>query len=285
MWRDDADEVCVFIYRGVPVKVPVYSLAGKVKGQVSLDRVFSSQVRTDLIIRGFLAERSKQRQPYGADTLAGMRSSAHYHGRRHARNTMMNREIARMARIHGQGFLNFTARIVPQAVKGRKAHPPKAAKIWELKLNKKERSRAIISALAASADKEKVIARGHKLNGIEKLPLVVEDKLQALKKTKDAVSALKALGLSEELERVKEKKVRAGKGKTRGRRYRRKKGPLLIVKEDRGIVKAAENIAGVEVADPNSLTVGLLAPGSLPGRIVIWTKSAIEGIREAGWFK
>lgn len=262
------------------ISIPVYKMDGSKKGTISLGKTFLESVRFDLIQRAFISEQSKKRQPYGADELAGKRTSAHYHGRRGTYFTMMNREMARMKRIHGQGFLNYTARFVPQAVKGRKAHPPKPEKDFEKKINKKEKKKALLSAIAATFKKDFVEARGHVLNGVETLPIIIEDKLESTQKTKDVVSVLEKLGLKKELERVKEKKVRAGKGKRRGRKYKKKKGPLIIVKEDRGIKKAVKNIPGFDVSTLKELNVSLLAPGGMPGRFCIWSESAIKELEK-----
>jgi len=191
---------------------------------------------------------------------------------------MMNREMARLPRLHGDTApgLYFAARKVPQAVKGRKAHPPKAEKIWEEKINKKERKKAILSAIAATAVKELVEARGHKVEKVKQLPIVVVDDLEKVTKTSEVRELLKKLGLESELERIKEKKVRAGKGKRRGRRYKKKVGPLFVIAEDKGIVKAARNLPGVDVCLVENLNAELLAPGGQPGRLTIWSKAAVE---------
>ncbi|RLJ09897.1 MAG: 50S ribosomal protein L4 [Candidatus Aenigmatarchaeota archaeon] len=257
------------------MKVPVYGLNGEVKGEISLAKAFSESIREDLITRAVVSEQSKKRQPYGADPLAGKRTSAHYHGRRDRRYTMMNREMARMARIHGSGFLHMTARFVPQAVKGRKAHPPKAEKIFEKDINKKEWLKALRSAIAATANKEVVNARGHKINDIS-VPVVVDDSIEKLKKTKDVLKLLEKLKLLNEIERAKNKKVREGKGTRRGRKYKKKKGILIVVKKDEGIVKAGENLPGIDVVEVDKLSVDLLAPGAKPGRLTIWSRGAIE---------
>ncbi|NIO23276.1 MAG: 50S ribosomal protein L4 [Candidatus Aenigmarchaeota archaeon] len=254
----------------------VYGLNGKEKGKLNLPSLFSERVREDLIKRAILAGWSERRQAYGSDPLAGQRSSAHYHGRRGRRDSQMNRELARMKRIHGQGFLNLTARIVPQSIKGRRAHPPKPEKVWKLKINKKERRKALESAMAATKDREMVSKRGHKVNEVKNLPIVMEDDLQKLKKTKEVLEVLERMGLKEEIERCGERKVRSGKGKMRGRKYRNKKGPLIIVEKDEGIVKAGENIPGVDVVERRKLDVDLLAPGTHPGRLTILTKSVIK---------
>lgn len=256
--------------------VPVFGLNGKEKGRISLPEAFSESVRKDLIQRAVLAEVSRFRQAYGSDPLAGQRSSAHYHGRRGRRDSQMNRELARMKRIHGHGFLNMTARVVPQAVKGRKAHPPKPGKNWALKINKKERRKALGSALSATLEREMVSGRGHKVSGVKHVPLVLEDDFQKIGKTSEAVEILKKFGLEEELERCGRKKVRSGRGKMRGRRYRTKRGPLIVVGKDEGIVKALGNVQGVDVSLAKELDVGSLAPGTHPGRFAVFTKSAIR---------
>src|SRR3989344_120595 len=138
-------------------KVQVLSIDGKPKGEANLGAVFKTAIRKDIIQRVFVAEQAGKRQAYGTDPLAGDRSSAHYHGSRHVKWTMMNKEMARMKRIHGQGYLNYTARVVPFATKGRRAHPPRAEKVWAQKVNKKEKVLALKSALSATALKDFVL--------------------------------------------------------------------------------------------------------------------------------
>ncbi len=261
------------------MKTPVCSLTGKAGKEISLPRAFSEPVRKDLIKRAVLAEQNRERQAYGSDPLAGMRTSAHYHGRRDRRHTMMNREMARMARIHGTGFLHFRARAVPGVAKGRKAHPPKAEKVWELKINRREWKKALHSAIAAASNKDLITRRGHKVDGVKNIPIVLDDKLQEVKKTRDLLQILKALGLGKELERTEKKKTRAGRGKTRGRRTIRRKGPLIIVSEDRGIGKAGRNIPGIDVVSVKELQARDLAPGADPGRLCVWSKSAVESLK------
>ncbi len=258
------------------MKIPVYSLDGRAKGEIKADVAFSSPVRRDLIKRAVLSEQSRMIQPYGADPLAGKRTSAHYHGRRGIRLSMMNRELARMKRIHGSGGLSMRARFVPQAVKGIKAHPPKAGKVWKIKINKKERIKAILSAASASSRKELVSGRGHLTGDLKHIPLVIEDRFQDIGTLREVRTVLDRLGMGKELGRCGRKKVRPGKGTSRGRKYRTKKGPLLVVGEDKGIVKAARNLAGVDVVEAGNLSVSMIAPGAHPGRMCLWTESAIK---------
>jgi len=263
------------------MKANVYDADGKQTDRMELPGVFGTPLRKDLILRSFLSVMSRSRQAHGTDLLAGNRSSAHYHGRRRrVRWTMMGKEMARMQRIHGKqpGYLQFRARNVPQAVKGREAHPPKTWKDWTQRINKKENRLAIDSAIAATANVALVGARGHKLQDLKELPIVLENAVEKMGKAAELAKLFEALGLSAEIERVSKKKIRAGKGKSRGRKYRVKVGPLIVVAKDSGIGRAAKNFPGVDVARADSLNVAKLAPGALPGRLAIFTKDAIKAL-------
>merc|ERR1719333_1149811 len=125
------------------------------------------------------------------------------------------------------------------------------------------------------------MARGHRIGEVAELPLVVSTGVESIQKTKQAVDILKKVGCEEELQRVMDsKKVRAGKGKMRNRRYVMRKGPLVIYNEDNGIVRAMRNIPGVETACVTRLNILKLAPGGVFGRFVIWTEAAFKKLNE-----
>jgi len=257
----------------------VYNLDGTVKGEVKLPHVFSYDYRPDLIKRAVLAIQSHKRQPYGVDPLAGKRTSAHYHGARRIPYAMMNREMARMARSHGGSpGQDFRARFVPQARGGRVSHPPKVEKIWYQKINDKERKLAIKSAIAATSLLD-LVKRRHHIPDLE-LPVIVSDNLESVKKFKELEKLLTSLNIYSDLERSKNKKVRAGKGKMRGRRYKIKKSILFVVSKDNGIVNAVKNVPGIDVCLVKDLNAELLAPGSLEGRLTLWSESAIKQLGE-----
>ena len=270
----------------VTVKVDVFDLEGKPVEKIDLPKVFSEPIREDLILRAVLASQSKRRQPYGTDILAGKRTAAHYHGGRPGRSSskrysMMGREMARLPRLHGKTVphLSYRVRFVPQARKGRLAHPPKIEKIWIQKINKKENQKAVKSAIAATTQREFVLKRGHKVEDIKLLPIIVEDKIQELKKTKDIIEFLKKLGLKKELERIEERKIKAGKGKARGRKYKIKTGPLFVITEDKGIGRAVSNLLGCNVCRVENLSAEYLAPGAQAGRLTIFAKSSLEKLK------
>ena len=249
------------------MQATVRDLDGEESGSTELPSVFQTPVRPDLIRRAVLASQANRKQDYGADEFAGMRTPAESPG--------SGRGMAHVPRVNGQ------AARVPQAVGGRKAHPPKAEKDQSLNVNDKERKSAVRSAVAATADADLVADRGHRFDDGLELPLVVADDFEDLVKTKDVVSLLDALGVAEDIERADDgKSVRAGQGKLRGRKYRQPKSILFVTSSDTGPSKAARNLAGADVATGVEVNAEDLAPGAEPGRLTIWTESAIEEVAE-----
>ena len=176
---------------------------------------------------------------------------------------MMNKEMSRIPRIHGRvGPYHMRARFAPHAVKGRQAHPPKAEKVWAQKINKKEYLAALRSSLSRS---------------IPTMVVFVDD-LENLKKTKEVKTIFDKV-VASDLQRAEKKKVRAGRGKMRGRRYTKKKGPLVIVSKMCPAVKASRNIPGVDATHVGILSAELLAPGTQAGRLIVTTKAALGAMQ------
>lgn len=260
--------------------VKAFSLEGKtLKERVDLPIHFETPYRPDVIKRAVLAVQSRQRQPHGVDELAGKRNTAQSWQTGHGRS--------RMPRIKGSGTgAANKAGFAPGTVGGRVAHPPEARKVIIERINGKENRLAIRSAIAASANERYVKARGHKIERVPQIPLIVSDKLESLETTKEVYDAFVALGLEDDLLRAKNgRAVRAGKGKMRGRKMKAPKSLLVVVGTDSGIGKAARNITGVEVVEAHALNAELLAPGTHPGRLVLWTRSAIDRLEKEGLFK
>ena len=136
---------------------------------------------------------------------------------------------------------------------------------------------ALHSAIAATASKEIVASRGHVVDEVPDFPLIVTDEIQEISKTKDLKDTFLQLGIWPDIYRVRERrKVRAGKGKGRGRRIKNAVGPLIVINENKGFAEAARNIPGVDIVTVDSLNVELLSPGAHPGRLTMWTNSAVE---------
>lgn len=258
--------------------VKTYSLTGKPGSKINLPVQFEAPFRPDVIRRSVLAVQSRRRQPHGVDERAGKRTTAESWQTGHGRS--------RIPRVKGGGTdaANKGA-FAPGTVGGRVAHPPKAEKVLVERINKKENRLAIRSAIAATGYKDIVSRRGHRVDAVPELPLVVDNKLEAVSTTKEFREIVSALGLEEDLMRaLKGRKVRAGKGKMRGRKMKTPKSFLIVVGEDRGISLAARNLPGVDVVEVHALNAELLAPGTHPGRLVVWTKSAIDRLEKEALF-
>jgi large subunit ribosomal protein L4e len=149
-------------------------------------------------------------------------------------------------------------------------------------INQSQRRYAVASALAASAIPALVMARGHRIDEVEEIPLVVSDGAESLKGTAAAIDVLTKLGASAELQKVKDsKKLRAGKGKMRSRRHVMRRGPLVIYKNGgkaSDIERAFRNIPGVELCSVDRLNLLQLAPGGHLGRFCVWTESAFRSL-------
>lgn len=258
------------------MKLKIVNLANTEIGELRLPKQFEEDIRPDLIKRAVLALRSRKRQPYGTDPKAGMRHSARVSKRRRDYRGCYGIGISRVPRkvmVRRGSRFTWTGAIVPNTVGGRRAHPPKAEKIWVEKINRKERRKCIRSAIAATVNKELIQCA----ETIPKnFPFILSRKFEELDKTKDVEKSLEKLGLRDELKRIKEKRIRAGRGKCRGRKYKRKKGPLIVVSGDCKLLKAAGNIQGVEVIDVKHLNAELLAPGAKPCRLTLWSEAAVD---------
>jgi large subunit ribosomal protein L4e len=254
----------------VKASVQVYNLEGKAVKRIRLPSVFRTPLRPDVVRKVVVALQSHRLQPQGRDPLAGKRTTAESRG--------VGLHLARIPRVKGHGSATAgTGAFAPMTVGGRRAHPPRAEKVISKKINQKERRLAIRSAIAATAIKDVVMARGHAADRVKNFPLVITDDFQELKEAEAVREVFTKLGVWSDVVRVKEgTKIRAGKGKARGRRIKRGKGPLLVVAEDKGIGRAARNYPGVDVVLVDNLNAELLAPGAHLGRLTIWTESALK---------
>jgi large subunit ribosomal protein L4e len=267
------------------MKIPIYDKANKKTGEQSLPVQFSEAYRPDLIKRAVHAVQSAARQPYGASPVAGMRHSSEMSKRRRKYRGCYGFGISRVNRkIHSRRGtrMYWVGATSPQTRGGKRSHAPKAEKIFAKQINKKENRKAIRSAMAATLIKDLVVARGHRLP--EHYPFIISGDLEKLTKTSAIHAALLELGFKAELERSLVKKVRAGIGKLRGRKYRRKKGILFVVGEPCPLLKAAQNMPGVDVVEVHALNAELLAPGALAGRVTLWSENALKVIEEKKLF-
>lgn len=264
------------------MKAAIYGLDGKKSGEIELPKLFSTAVDKSLIKRAVLSIQSSKIQPKGPFSRAGLENSAVYRGSRHLPTIQRSINVghARLPRTkERRGLLQGRVAKVPEAVGGKRAHPLKPEKLVAERINKKEKKKATESAIAATTKKELVSGRGHLIGKFE-LPLIVENKLESLKKTKDVIDFLKAMDIFQDVERAKNnRKIRSGKGKRRGRKYKRVKSVLFVAGESTQLFKAARNIEGVDIVPVNNLNADLLAPGTEPGRLTVWTENAVKKMK------
>ncbi|MDW8084572.1 MAG: 50S ribosomal protein L4 [Candidatus Caldarchaeum sp.] len=253
--------------------MPVYGIDGTTKGTTTLPSIFMAPLRRDIVARAFVHLSTHRLQPKGVSKMSGHKHSVESWGPGFG--------MARISRVKGRGTPKYGAGgMVPSAVGGRPTHPPTTEKKIHKYINKKELRNALLSALAFTTKPDEVRSRGHRIPQQIQTPVVVEDSIESVSKTAETRNFLVKIGLEEELERCSVKKIRAGKGKMRGRRYKKRKGPLIVVGEDRGLGKSASNIPGVEVVEARNLSVLDLAPGGKPGRLTIFTLSALKALEE-----
>lgn len=268
------------------MKLSILDSHKKKTGEQELPVQFNEEFRPNLIKRAVLSLQSRLRQQYGASPEAGLRHSASLSKRRRKYRGCYGFGISRVARkIHSRrGTRMFwVGTFSPQTVGGRRAHAPKSEKIFAQKINKKENQKAIRSAIAATIVKDLVSKRGHKIP--VEYPFLLDDSVETLSKTQDVLQTLKELGFNEELVRSSVKKVRAGKGKSRGRKFKRKKGILIVTKDNCQLLKSAKNIPGLDIVPVKSLNANILAPGALAGRVTLFTAGAVEIMNKEGLFR
>ena len=247
------------------MKLKILSTTKTESGSIEMPEQFYEPLRTDLITKSFLIIQDNSRQTYGADLEAGKKVSAELSRRRKKYRGSYGFGISRVPRkiLSRRGTrMSWVGAFAPGTVGGRRAHPPKSSKIWTLKMNKTENRKAIRSAITATINPELVKERGH--IAPSDYPFIIDDKIISITKTKELKAILEKLGFKEELIRAKE---RESKG-------------LLLVTTDTSPKKAFSNIPGFEVVSIDALNTEVLAPGGNPGRLTLFTTSAIKELAE-----
>ena len=257
------------------MKTPTYTITGTKEGEVELPMVFSTPYRRELIHKAFTNLYSHKFQPQGRHPTAGMDVVAD------SNDPPTGQGVSRVARMSGGGGgRQGQGGEVASTRGGRQAHPPIVEKVIYKKLNKKEKKLALCSAIAATASKKLVEARGHKVEGIESFPIIVYDDIESVSKASEVSKILDALKLSQDVKRLESRKVRTGKSSLRGRSKKVGKSVLFVAKDATKISKAVGSFPGVEARNAKDLSVLDLAPGSDPIRLTVYSKAAIEEINK-----
>lgn len=239
-------------------------------------KIFEAPIREDIVSK--VLESKKRQQPYSPSPVAGRQHSAKgliVHAR-HVWRSGYGRGQSRVPRKifsrKGSQF-NWQAAEVPNARGGMRAHPPKITQfINELKINKKELQIAFASAVSATASEKYIIKKYSSIEKMDKkAPFVVSSEITKLK-TKQILEELKKLLGNLYDVSLKEKSVRAGRGKMRGRRYKTTAGMILVLGNDEKLKTKL-----FEVKRAKELGVVDLANGGL-GRVAVYTENAVKDL-------
>jgi len=252
--------------------VSVFGLDGAKVGETNLPAVMTAPIRSDLIHFVHYNMAKNSRQAYAVSIKAGKQVSAASWG--------TGRAVSRIPRVQGGGTQRSGQGAFGNMCRGgRMFAPTKTWRRWHRKINVSQKRYAVASALAASAVPALVMARGHKIDDVPEIPLVLEDALESAKKTSAAKDILAAVGALADVEKASDsKKIRAGKGKARNRKYVLRRGPLVIYKTNDGVEQAFRNLPGVELCCVDRLNLLQLAPGGHMGRFCVWSQSALDAL-------
>ena len=165
-------------------------------------------------------------QIYNAICISGHQTSAESWG--------TGRAVARIPRVRGGGTHRSGQGAFGNMCRGGHMFAPtKVYRRWHRRVNVAQKRYAMVSAIAATGVPALVMAKGHRIDQIPEVPLVVSDKVQSYKKTKEAYIFLNKIKAWSDIEQVyKTKRFRAGKGKMRDRKRIQKRGPLVVYDQD-----------------------------------------------------
>lgn len=260
------------------MKTKVYGLDGNESKRIELPNCFSEKYRPDVILKVYEAQKKNEKQVYSNYLLAGKKVSASgkIKHRRHRWRSHYGKGISRIPRktmrARGTQFYWIGA-FIPGTRGGYRAHPPKTLK-RKLKLNRKEILLALKSAISATANKKIILSRYKKINELKlNFPVIITSEITKIKKTKELKKLIEKI-FSGVKAIYKKKKVRAGKGKLRGRKYKKSAGLLIITGNDEKII--GENL--FDIKKINEVNLKDLAPGGNPGRLIIYTEKTIKNL-------
>merc|ERR1712141_224881 len=261
---------CRIIMAARPL-ISVYNEKGEAtESNITLPAVFKAPIRPDIVNFVHFEMLKNSRQAYAVSEGAGHQTSAESWG--------TGRAVAHIPRVRGGGTHRSGQGAFGNMCRGgRMFAPTKVWRRWHRKVNVAQKRYAMVSAIAATGVPALVMAKGHRVEHIPEVPMVVSDKIQSYTKTKEAHIFLKKTKAWSDVEQVyKSMRFRAGKGKMRNRRRIQKRGPLIVYDQDQGLTKAFRNIPGVDTICVDHLNLLKLAPGGHVGRFCIWTESAFK---------
>lgn len=257
-------------------KAKLYDKTGKTSKEINLPKNFSSKIREDILAKVYEVQKLIYAQAYGSKEGAGAQYSASgiSKKKRHDWKGTYGKGISRIPRKimsrHGSSF-NWIGATVSNTRGGRRPHAPKSEKNPFKKINKRELLIAYNTAFTGTFDSKSIESKYG--NSIPSGLVFSNDVLKL--KTKDFLSTLKSI-YAEDFERIlKKKKIRAGKGKMRGRKYKSNAGLLFVISS-----KEEMKRTGIDVVKVDELKIMDLSPNGEPGRITAYSEEAIKEIEQ-----
>ncbi|GLT79305.1 hypothetical protein SLA2020_507980 [Shorea laevis] len=148
---------------------------------VQLPDVMKASIRPDIVsfVHSYISKNS--RQPYAVSKRAGDQTSAESCG--------TGRAVSRIPCVPGGGTHRAGQGAFGNMCRGgRMFAPTKFWRRWHRKINVTMKRYAVVSAIAASAIPSLVTARGHRIESVSEMPLVVSDSVESVEKTSAAMN-------------------------------------------------------------------------------------------------
>merc|ERR1711865_1251816 len=160
-------EKIIMSFAAARPQISVYDEAGKASGQVNTPAVFKAPIRSDLVNFVHTNLRKNAREQTSAESWG------------------TGRAVARIPRVRGGGTHRSGQGAFGNMCRGgRMFAPTRIWRRWHRKINTNQRRYAITSAIAATAVPALVMSKGHRIEEIPEVPLVVSDAVEEIKKTK-----------------------------------------------------------------------------------------------------
>ena len=153
------------------VTVQAASKDGDAGATIPMPAIFLAPIRQDVVRSVHTSMAKNHRQAYPVSWMAGMQTPGKSWG--------TGRAVARIPRVPGGGTSRSGQAAFGNMCRGgRMFAPNRVWRKWHFKINKNQRRYALASAMAASALPALVMARGHRIDSVDEVPLVVSSTLQ-----------------------------------------------------------------------------------------------------------
>lgn len=161
----------------------VYTLHGRqTKRHLPVPDTLLCPIRQDIVTFVHTQMNKNNRQAYGVRVHWGPKGIVAGH-QVAAASWGTGRAVARIPRVKGGGTHRAGQGAFGNMCRGgRMFAPTKVWRRWHRKINTNQKRYAVVSAVSASAVPALVMARGHRIQSVDEVPLVVEDDFECAQK-------------------------------------------------------------------------------------------------------